>query len=157
MDADRLNAKARIIAVSPFINLSTYPDAGLIAAKLAEAELRKTGFGRVEGLDRVIAEAGLNQLQLEEMTDLEPVMRAAKKLRANTVLKGTVTEYRYTPGIYDRPSVGLIMELYDIKSKKVLWSASIARSGDKFRLFDLTLSQLTAQLCAEAFSELAGL
>jgi hypothetical protein len=157
MDSQRLSAKARVVAIAPFINLTTYPNAGLISAKLAGAELRQLNVTRVIGLDEVIAGAGLNDIQLEEMKDLSPVIKAARELKANTLLKGSVTEYRYVPGVYDRPSVGLVLELMDLKSQKVLWSATIARSGDKFRISDLTLSQLTSQLCAEALAELSGL
>ena len=118
MDAQRLTAKVRVVAVAPFVNLTTYPNAGLIAAKLAEAELRRLRVAQVVGLDRILAAAGLNDIQLEELKDLSPVLKAARELNANTLLKGSVTEYRYVPGVYDRPSVGLLFELMDIKKRQ---------------------------------------
>ena len=154
LDAKKLGSKTRTAAVAPLINLATYPRAGLIVGQILGVELRReTGF-KVISMDRVLAKTQLSELELEELRDVQPYVEAAKELGADCLLKGSVTEYRYVPGVYDRPSVGLVLELVDLKDNSVIWSASIARSGHKFRTSDLTLSQLTSELCAEALSEL---
>ena len=155
VDQQSLSAKTRTVAVAPLVNLSTYPRAGLIAGQIAGVQLRMVQGFKVISMDEVLAESRLSEFELEEQKDAGPHIEAAKKLGADSVLKGSVTEYRYVPGVYDRPSVGLILELMDLKSGKVVWSAAIARSGNKFRTDDLTLSQLTSELCSEVLAGLA--
>ncbi len=155
MGAKKPDLKNRVVAVAPLINLTTYPRAGLIVGQILGVELRRRTSFKVISMDRVLAKTQLSELELEELKDLGPHMQAAKELGADMLLKGGVTEYRYIPGVYDRPSVGIVLELVDLKRDRVIWSASVARSGHKFRTNDLTLSQLTSELCAEALSELA--
>ncbi|MGH7299699.1 MAG: hypothetical protein ACREJE_04725, partial [Candidatus Rokuibacteriota bacterium] len=50
-------------------------------------------------------------------------------LQVSHVLQGSVTEYRYKPGLSEAPAVGLTARLVESASGEVVWTASHARVG----------------------------
>lgn len=67
--------------------------------------------------------------------DAEPAPTAAQALSwarqqgARYALTGTVTEWRYKTGVDSEPAVGITLQVIDVPSGQVVWSASGGRSG----------------------------
>ncbi|MCS7101673.1 MAG: penicillin-binding protein activator LpoB [Burkholderiaceae bacterium] len=113
-------------AVLPLANRTETPAAGLRAAAVVEA---------------VLAARGLNlaqppaDLAAETLFDPPPRDAADKGLawaRAHDVryvVTGAVTEWRYKVGVDGEPAVGLTLQVLDVATGRLLWSAAGARSG----------------------------
>lgn len=114
-------------AVLPLANRTETPAAGLRAAAVVEGVLAARGFGNL-----VQAPA---ELAAESLFDPPPKDSADKLLawaRANGVryaVTGAVTEWRYKVGVDGEPAVGLTLQVLEVASSRVLWSAAGARSG----------------------------
>lgn len=114
-------------AVLPLANRTETPAAGLRAAAVVEGVLAARGFGNL-----VQAPA---ELAAESLFDPPPKDSADKLLawaRANGVryaVTGAVTEWRYKVGVDGEPAVGLTLQVLEVASGRVMWSAAGARSG----------------------------
>ncbi|MCX8005251.1 MAG: penicillin-binding protein activator LpoB [Burkholderiaceae bacterium] len=113
-------------AVLPLANRTETPAAGLRAAAVVEAVLAARGMNLV----RPPAD-----LAAETLFDPPPRDAADKGLawaRANEVryvITGAVTEWRYKVGVDGEPAVGLTLQVVDVATGRLLWSAAGARSG----------------------------
>lgn len=113
-------------AVLPIRNDTETALAGNRAAAIVDSVLRAQGLARLTEAPGVRAEA------LAETVDdqaLEHALAWARGERIRYGITGTVTEWRYKVGVDGEPAVGLTLQVLDIDSGKVLWSASGGRSG----------------------------
>jgi polysaccharide biosynthesis protein PelC len=111
----------------PMVNHTDTPQAGLAAEAIAEHALRVRGVGNI-----VRYPAALSRDSLFEPAERRVVEEAQKWAREQGVrygLTGVVEEWRYKVGIDGEPVAGLTLQVIDIASGRVLWSASGARSG----------------------------
>jgi hypothetical protein len=60
---------------------------------------------------------------------LEQALAWAREQKVRYAVTGTVTEWRYKVGVDGEPAVGLTLQLLEVESGRVLWSASGGRSG----------------------------
>ncbi len=142
-------AKARIVAVAPLVNLTSHPKAGLIVAELAATQLMKTERFQVIEPMTVLTKLGLKEYDIDDgLGEIKPA-ELARRLRANTLLYGTVSEFRYRYGLEDRPAVGLSLRLLDLKTDRVIWAGSHSSGGRRFWPGETTLDQAASRVLAE--------
>ncbi|MEO6097690.1 MAG: penicillin-binding protein activator LpoB [Fibrobacteria bacterium] len=111
--------------VLPMSNYSEAPHAGKAAEKLVENVLLSRGLpdlfanpGQEEG-----AEYNSIQKQYDKALDW------ARGQNARYGVTGAVTEWRYKSGVDGEPAVGMTLQIVDVESAKVIWSAGGAKSG----------------------------
>ncbi|GIX22791.1 MULTISPECIES: hypothetical protein [Caldimonas] len=70
-----------------------------------------------------------NPLQASVPPSTSEALQWARREGATWALTGTVTEWRYKSGVDGEPAVGLTLQLIDLRSGEVVWSATGARTG----------------------------
>jgi hypothetical protein len=111
----------------PIANHTETPQAGLRAEAIAETVLRSIG---IKDLERY--PASLNPESLLDPAErklAEQAMGWAKGKDASYALTGAVEEWRYKVGVDGEPAVGLSLQVIDVKSGAVVYSASGGKSG----------------------------
>jgi polysaccharide biosynthesis protein PelC len=113
--------------VLPLENLTDTPLAGQRAAALAASLLSARGF---DGVTRY-ADGGDGETLFDPArSDLrQKGLEWARGEHARYALTGSVIEWRYKVGVDGEPVVGLTLQLLDVDSGKVIWSASGTRAG----------------------------
>lgn len=130
----------------PLINHTDTPQAGLAAEAIVDHLVRargQTAFDRYP--------ATLSKDTLFEPTERKVVEEArawAKKHGARYALGGSVQEWRYKVGIDGEPAVGVRLELIDLETGNVVWSAAGAKSGWSREALSAIAQKLLAELLA---------
>lgn len=123
-----LDRNARWVML-PLANHTETPGAGQRASAVVEGVLRTRGIGNLQG-----APAALSAELLFESADAQASMQDkalawARASGARYAVAGSVTEWRYKVGVDGEPAVGLALQVIDLTTGRVLWSATGARSG----------------------------
>lgn len=112
--------------IMPFYNYSGTP----LAAEQAE-----------EILGSVLADAGVHttMYQVSNLNSLDSILEPSLKLnsaikwldiqKADYIITGSISEWRYKSGLDAEPSVGITLKVKNAATNKVLWQATGARSG----------------------------
>lgn len=129
-----LDAHARW-ALLPIMNHAETPQAGERAQAILATLLRVRGVadareyaaaqkseGETEGLPELDAE-------LDERRRFDEALNWAKGQGMVYGITGSVEEWRYKSGADGEPAVGLSLQVIDIATGRVLWSATGARTG----------------------------
>ncbi len=114
-------------AVLPLANHTETPQAGSRAAAIVEAVLRTRAVG-----DLVRAPGNLGAETLVEPQDAQAIDKALAWARGAGVryaVTGSVSEWRYKVGVDGEPAVGLTLQVVEVASGKVVWTATGGRSG----------------------------
>ncbi len=114
-------------AILPLENHTDTPQSALSAEAIAEQLLRARGVTNIARYP-----ATLTRDTLFEPTERRTVDDAKKWAREQGVqygLTGAVEEWRYKVGIDGEPAAGVTLQLVDMESGQVVWSASGAKSG----------------------------
>jgi hypothetical protein len=135
-------------ALLPMTNHTETPQAGLRAESIAEALLRARG---VSDLTRYPPALGADSL-------VEPGERrvqadAAKWARDQGLrygLQGAVDEWRYKVGVDGEPAVGVALQVVDLQTGSVVWSAVGAKSGWSREALAGVAQKLIGELLARA-------
>lgn len=122
-------ARVTRVAVLPFENQTTSLRAGQAAADLLASSLLATGAIAVMDPSEVADLLRRENLDPAEAGRLPSAQRLGRLLQVSHVLQGSVTEYRYKPGLSETPVVGLTARLVESASGEVVWTASHARVG----------------------------
>ncbi|MGH7386739.1 MAG: CsgG/HfaB family protein [Candidatus Rokuibacteriota bacterium] len=122
-------ARVTRLAVLPFENQTTSLRAGQAAAELLASSLLATGAIAVMDPSEVADLLRRENLDVAEVGRLPSAQRLGRLLQVSHVLQGSVTEYRYKPGLSETPAVGLTARLVESASGEVVWTASHARVG----------------------------
>lgn len=139
-------AKGDTVAVLPIVNYTETPQAGLRAESIAESLLKTGG---VAGLRRY--PASLNPETLFEPAEREAVGKALEWARGEKIryaLTGSVQEWRYKVGVDGEPAVGISLQLIDVASGDVVWSATGSDSGWSRASLSGTAQKLLRRLLA---------
>ncbi|HKW95960.1 MAG TPA: CsgG/HfaB family protein [Methylomirabilota bacterium] len=120
------------VAVLPFENQTTSLRAGQAAADLLVSQLLAAGTIAVMDPSEVADLLRRENLDPTDAARLPSAQRVGRLLRVSHVLQGSVTEYRYKPGLSETPAVGLTARLVDVASGEVVWTASHARLGSSW-------------------------
>lgn len=70
-----------------------------------------------------------NPLHTSTVPSASEAMQWARREGATWALTGTVTEWRYKSGVDGEPAVGVTLQLIEVRSGEVVWSATGARTG----------------------------
>ena len=111
----------------PIMNHTETPQAGLRAEAIIDGVLRANG---VRDLRRY--PAGLNNESLFEPLDrkqFDAALAWAKGAGARYAVAGAVDEWRYKVGIDGEPAVGVALNVIDVGSGEILWSAAGGKTG----------------------------
>lgn len=134
------------VAVLPIVNYTETPQAGLRAEAIAESLLKTGGVANLKRYP-----AALNPETLFEPAERESVGKAlewARTERARYALTGAVQEWRYKVGIDGEPAVGISLQLIDVASGQVVWSATGSNSGWSRESLSGTAQKLLRRLLA---------
>lgn len=115
------------VAVLPIVNYTETPQAGLRAEAIAESLLKTGGVANLKRYP-----AALNPETLFEPAERESVTKAldwARTERARYALTGAVQEWRYKVGVDGEPAVGISLQLIDVATGQVVWSATGSNAG----------------------------
>ncbi len=135
----------------PIVNYTQTPQAGLRAEAILESLVRARGAA---SLRRYPSELNVEALfEPTERNAVDKAMRWARTERVRYALTGTVDEWRYKVGVDGEPAVGITLQLVDVVSGDVVWSATGAKTGWSRE----SLSGVAQKLIRELTSPLAGL
>lgn len=115
------------VAIASIANYTETPSAGRSAEAIAASVLRANGLKDVRFAP---VEAGSNALfDTAQSEGADQKLEWAQSQQVRYILTGAVEEWRYKTGVDGEPVVGLTLELIDVQSGHVVWSATGARSG----------------------------
>jgi TolB-like protein len=152
----QIHGKARIAAVLPLVNLSGHPHAGRIVGDLLVTELYAgTAFQLMEHT-LMLTHLNSDQQDWDEVLERQSALALGEKLGVDTVIFGSVTEYRYKRGLDEDPVVGINLRLLDVASRQILWAGSKSASGGCFWFCEDSLNRLTQRVCHDLVSAMAA-
>ena len=121
-----LSAK-EVWGLSPLANNTETPYASERATSITSALLRARGIQSLEiRQDESKAEEGI--LRQKQPSPSE-ALDWARQRNIRFLVTGTVTEWRYKVGLDGEPAAGVTMQIIDVPSAKVVWSAASGKSG----------------------------
>jgi len=142
-----IRARARLTGVLPLVNLTSYPNAGRIVGDLLTTELYAlTDFLIMERTEMLKKLKGKEE-DLEQVLDRAVALEVGKRLGVDTIIFGSVTEYRYKRGLDEDPVVGINIRMLDVKSDKILWAGSSSGAGGCFWFCEDSLNRLAQKTC----------
>lgn len=123
--AAALEAKARWVLL-PFANNTETPLAGNRAEAITESLLRGKGINLTRYpaslAQESLFETGANRAQ-------EQALGWAREQGARYAVVGAVDEWRYKVGVDGEPAAGVMLQVLDVASGTVLWSAVGGKTG----------------------------
>lgn len=141
----RLDSQAQW-AILPLGNHTETVMAGQRAEALLEPLLRARGVRHVV---RSPAVASTLETTLAEPSNPKAQDQALAWARANSiryVVTGSVDEWRYKIGADGEPAVGLVLQVTDLNSGEVLWSAAGGKTGWSREALSAVAHKLVAEL-----------
>ena len=128
----------------PVVNLAEVPLAGEKVEAMLDNALRLRGL---TGLKHPAAPLQNDTgLLLDDRQRYQAVLKVARASGARYGVTGTVNEWRYKTGLDGEPAVGLTLQLIDVASGDILWTASGAKTGWGFANVSGTAEKLIATL-----------
>lgn len=132
-------------ALLPVVNYAETPQAGQRAEAILFTLLHERGVNLRRYPPRT-ADA------LPELNDERRLQEAIDWARAANLrygVTGSVEEWQYKAGLDGEPAVGLTVQVIDVASGRVLWSASGARSGWGYATLSGTAQELLQDLSGD--------
>ncbi|MBF0451717.1 MAG: penicillin-binding protein activator LpoB [Candidatus Magnetomorum sp.] len=129
IEQDIIFSKDRHVAVLPFYNLTAYPHAGRIISDLLLTELYAMTNFRLMDQTEVISLMNKEDDDMESILNHTMAIKIGKMLKVDTVIYGSVTEFRYKRSLNEVPVVSISIRLLDIKTNRVLWAGSKSAVG----------------------------
>ena len=121
-----LDANAKWVML-PIANHTETPQAGLRAEAIAEGLLRAKG---VKQLVRYPAQMSAESSFEPSERKIQGEAQAWAKLQgAQYGISGAVDEWKYKVGVDGEPAVGMALQIVDVQSGAVVWSAVGGQSG----------------------------
>lgn len=136
----------------PFVNHTETPQAGLRAEAIAEGLLRAGA-----GLNLKHYPPEINTETLFEAADRKQAVAALEWARAQGAryaVTGSVEEWRYKVGIDGEPAAGLALQIIEVSSGKVVWSAVGGKTGWSRESLSAVAQKLMRQLLTPVISAL---
>ena len=137
-------AAADKIAMVPVANFTDVPQAGLRVEALLESALRQIGLRQL-----MVYPPELNTETLFEPGERKAQADAekwAKTQGVRYIVSAAVNEWRYKVGVDGEPAVGLMVQVKDLASGQVVYSAAGGRTGGSREALTAVGQQLTAEL-----------
>lgn len=134
-------------ALLPIVNHTAEPQAGLRAEAITENLLRMRG---IFDLQRYPAKLGNDSVFAPADRNLVSEAQAwARKERIRYAVTGAVDEWRYKAGVDGEPVVGITLQVIDLQSNQVVWSAVGAKSGGSRQAVSAVAQDLLRDLLGE--------
>lgn len=121
-------ARGMTMAILPFENLSTDPNAGIIVAQMTASELYARGLFKLMEETEARGRAATARLDLSQLGEATAAGAAAKALGVDAVLIGSVSEYRYQHGLREEPAVSVTARLVRVDGT-VMWATTRSSIG----------------------------
>lgn len=137
-------AAADKTAMMPVANFTDVPQAGLRVEALLESALRQIGLRQL-----MVYPPELNTETLFEPGERKAQAEAekwAKTQGVRYIVSAAVNEWRYKVGVDGEPAVGLMVQVKDLASGQVVYSAAGGRTGGSREALTAVGQQLTAEL-----------
>lgn len=134
------------VAMLPVANFTDVPQAGLRVEALLEPSLRQVGLRQL-----AVYPPELNPETLFEPGERKAQAEAEKWARAQGmryVISAAVNEWRYKVGVDGEPAVGLMVQVKDLTTGRIVYSASGGRTGGSRESLAAVGQQLAAELVA---------
>jgi polysaccharide biosynthesis protein PelC len=132
--------------VLPFVNHTETPQAGLRAEMIAESLLRSRTGMEIRRYPEKLNNESLFEPATRKQT--EAALEWARTENLRYALGGSVEEWRYKVGIDGEPAVGITLQLIDVASGNVLWSATGGGTGWSRSALSAVAQKLMRQLLA---------
>ncbi len=143
------------IAVLPFDNRTTYPQAGAIATDLFITEMLSKGSFDMVSPAEVNERLGIHHWQeASDILSQHTPQQLGSAIYADTLLIGAVTEYYYKKGLRDSPVVGLDLKIVVADTGETIWAASITREAIPFFFYKGSLNETTQKVCRQLVTDL---
>ncbi len=128
----------------PIVNYTQTPQAGLRAEAIIETLVRARG---VWNLKRYPSKMNSESLfEPAERNAVEKAMQWAQGLEVDYALTGTVDEWRYKVGVDGEPAVGFSLQLIEVRTGRVVWSAVGSKTGWSREALSAVAQKLLRQL-----------
>ncbi len=144
-----ISSRARFVAVLPLVNLTSYPNAGRIVGDLLTTELYARTDFKIAERSSLIDRLRGSEEDLDQVVDSSVALKVGRKLGADTVIYGSVSEYRYKRGLDEDPVVGINILMLDVKTDKIVWAGSNSDSGGCFWFCEDSLNRLAQKICRD--------
>ena len=150
-----ISKRARYTAVIPFVNLTSYPYAGRIVSEFVTTECYSILGVKLMDTTVVLSRLKAENEDIDNIFKRKDILRISKELGVDTIMYGTVTEFRYKRGLSEDPVVGITIRVFDVPSGKIIWTGSKSGSGGCLWLCEDSLSRLAQNICHELVVEMA--
>jgi hypothetical protein len=139
-------SKDRYIAVLPFFNLTAYPHAGKIVSDLVLTELYAQTDFRMMDQTKVMSMLNKDDEDMERLMNRTSAIKIGKILDVDSVIYGSVTEFRYKRSLNEVPVASISIRMLDIKSNRMLWAGSQSSVGGSCWFCDDALTRLAQSI-----------
>lgn len=147
VETGNLRPEGRHAAILPLVNLTTYPHAGRIVGDLLTTEMYASTRFRILESTGMLERLKGEEEDLDRVLDRAVAQRIGKTLGVDTVVFGSVTEYRYKRGLDEDPVVGINIRMLDVPSGDILWVGSRSETGGCFWFCEDSLNRLAQKVC----------
>lgn len=130
-------------AVLPVMNYAQTPQAGQSAESILFTLLHRRG---IADLRRYPAGTGDGLPDLNDERRLQDAIAWARSENIRYAVSGSVEEWQYKAGLDGEPAVGLTVQVVNVSTGRVLWSASDARSGWGYNTLSGTAQELLGDI-----------
>ncbi|MFK7966299.1 MAG: penicillin-binding protein activator LpoB [Burkholderiaceae bacterium] len=145
-------------ALLPMVNHTQTPQAGLRAEAILESLVRTRGVTKLQKYPSALNAESL--FEPVERSAVEEALKWARDEQAVYALTGTVDEWRYKVGVDGEPAVGITLQLIELQTGNVLWSATGSKTGWSREALSAVaqklISRLTAPISRSAFTAGSG-
>ena len=134
------------VAMLPVANFTDVPQAGLRVEALLEPSLRQAGLRQL-----AVYPPELHPETLFEPGERKAQAEAEKWARAQGmryVISAAVNEWRYKVGVDGEPAVGLMVQVKDLTTGRIVYSAAGGRTGGSRESLAAVGQQMAAELVA---------
>ena len=150
-----IHAKARCVAILPLVNLTSYPKAGRIVSDLLSTAIYATTDFQIMEQTQMLEKFKGKETDLDEVLEKAVALKVGKSLGVDTLIFGSVTEFRYKRGLDEDPVVGINIRMLDVKNDRILWAGSKSSTGGCFWLCEDSLSRLAQKVCNDLVKVMA--
>ena len=138
-----LDPQARWVLL-PIVNYTQTPQAGLRAEAIVEGLVRSRGIWDLKRYPSKLNSESL--FEPAERNAVEKAMQWAQNLEVDYALTGTVDEWRYKVGVDGEPAVGFSLQLIEMRTGRVVWSAVGSKTGWSREALSAVAQKLLRQL-----------
>lgn len=139
----------RYAAILPLVNLTTHPHAGRIVGDLLTTEMYASSSFRIMESTEMLEILKEEDNDLDRVLDRTVARQIGYGLGVDTVVFGSVTEYRYKRGLNEKPVVGINIRMLDVKSGDILAVGSRSETGGCFWFCEDSLNRLAQKVCRD--------